>query len=144
MTTIAITPSKKTVRVMQGDAPPQVKTTFGWTYLVGPRRIPQDLMPFAQREDREAFVAATHRALAPRCTHDEAASIAAMIVFEHHGPAANGEIARLWHEEQPFYERLSPQQWGYISAVDLVPALAHLTPDRTPTIAAPVGPGRRP
>ncbi len=143
MATIVITPSKKTVRVLQGNDPPQITTTFGWTYLVGPRRIPQDLMSFAQREDREAFVAATHRALAPRCTRDEADSIAAMIVFERHGPAANGELARLWREGQPFYGHLSPQQWGYISAVDLVPALARLTPDRTPTITAPVGPRRR-
>ncbi len=144
MMTIGITPSKKTVRVTQGDELPQVKTTFGWTYLVGPRRIPQDLMPFAQREDRDAFVAATHRALAPRCTRDEAAAIAAMIVFERHGPAANSELARMWREGQPFYERLSPQQWGYISAVDLVPALAHLTPDTASTIPVSVGPGRRP
>ena len=31
MTIIAITPSKKTVRVRQGDAPPRIETTFGWS-----------------------------------------------------------------------------------------------------------------
>jgi len=31
MTMITITLNKKTMRVMQGNAPPQVKTTFGWT-----------------------------------------------------------------------------------------------------------------
>lgn len=143
MATIVITPSKKTVRVLQGNDPPQITTTFGWTYLVGPRRIPQDLMSFAQREDREAFVAATHRALAPRCTRDEAASIAAMIVFERRDPAANGELAQRWREEQPFYARLSPQQWGYISTVDLVPTLARLTQAGTLTTLAPVGPDHR-
>jgi len=143
MTTIAITPSKKTMRVTRGKAPPQVKTTFGWTYLVGPRRIPQYITPFTHREDREAFVAATHRALAPRCTRDEAASIAAMIVFERRDPAANGELAQRWREEQPFYARLSPQQWGYISTVDLVPTLARLTQAGTLTTLAPVGPDHR-
>ncbi len=143
MTIIAITPSKKTVRVRQGDAPPQIETTFGWSYHVGSQRIPQDIMPFAHREDREAFVDATHRALASRCTRDEATSIAAMIVFEQRGPTANSELARLWREEQPCYGRLSPQQWGYISAVDLVPALTRLTHDETPSTFAPVGPDRQ-
>ncbi len=143
MTIIAITPSKKTVRVRQGDAPPQIETTFGWSYHVGSQRIPQDIMPFTRREDREAFVDATHRALAPRCTRDEAASIAAMIVFEQRGPVVNGDLAHLWREEQPCYSRLSPQQWGYISAVDLVPALARLTQDGALAILSPVGPDRR-
>jgi hypothetical protein len=143
LTTIVITPSKKTVRMLQGDAPPQVKTTFGWSYHVGPHHIPQDIMPFTRREDREAFVDAAHHALAPRCTRDEAASIAAMIVFEQRGPAANGELARLWREEQPCYGCLSPQQWGYISAVDLVPALTRLTHEGTPATLAPVGPNRQ-
>jgi hypothetical protein len=144
MTIIAITPSKKTVRVRQGDAPPQIETTFGWSYHVGSQCIPQDIMPFAHREDREAFVDATHRALTSRCTRDEAASIAAMIVFEQRGPTANSELARLWREEQPCYGRLSPQQWGYISAVDLVPALARLTQDGALATLSPVGPDRRP